>query len=57
MNCAPSMNSEGAIAGGVAIVDDITERKQAENTLIWMSMTSDGASLEYIIEHRYSCLS
>jgi diguanylate cyclase (GGDEF)-like protein/PAS domain S-box-containing protein len=33
MNCAPSMDSEGAIAGGVAIIDDITVRKEAENTL------------------------
>ena len=30
MTCAPSLDSEGMINGGVAIVEDITERKLAE---------------------------
>ncbi len=34
MTCAPSLDGEGKITGGVAIVQDITERKSAENQVI-----------------------
>ncbi|MFA5985217.1 MAG: EAL domain-containing protein [Methylococcaceae bacterium] len=33
MSCAPSRNADGKIVGGVAIVRDITDRKQAEEML------------------------
>ncbi len=33
MSCAPSRDGSGRIVGGIAIVRDITERKQAEEML------------------------
>jgi diguanylate cyclase (GGDEF)-like protein/PAS domain S-box-containing protein len=33
MSCAPALDGEGKVSGGVAIVQDITQRKLAEDTL------------------------
>ncbi len=41
MTCAQSLNGEGAIVGGIAIVQDITERKLAEELLIKQKQFSD----------------
>lgn len=49
MSCAPVTNEAGEIVGGIALLEDITARKQAEQELLKFKFFSDNASDMYML--------
>lgn len=56
MNCAPVTNEAGDIVGGIALVEDITARKQAEQELLKFKFFSDNASDMHMLTDEHTAI-
>lgn len=56
LKCAPVLDAKGNITGGIALVEDITARKQVEQALFKFKFFSDNASDMHMLVDEQTCI-